>query len=192
LATAVHLKADTIISENFDELTPTLNVTSAGVFTATSGNVDVVGSINGNLFASLCAAPESGNCVDLDGSTQGAIQLTSPLTLQPGVNYFLSFDLIGSQRGNSTSTTVTFGSYSNTFILPSGDVTDGIVVNQLVTVAVATPTNLVFTSNTPGAQGALLDDVSITSSSSSTPEPATAGFVMMALGAGAFWLKRRS
>ena len=60
-------------------------------FSAISGDVDVVGSINGNLFASRCAAPESGNCVDLDGSTQGAIQLTTPLTLQPGVNYFFEF-----------------------------------------------------------------------------------------------------
>jgi hypothetical protein len=109
-----------------------LNQTTAGVLSATSGNVDVVGSINGNLFASLCAAPESGNCLDLDGSTQGAVQLTSGITLQPGINYFLSFDLVGSGRGVSTSTTVTFGSYSQTFVLPSADVTDGIVTTQLV------------------------------------------------------------
>jgi len=57
-------------------------------------------------------APESGNVVDLDGTggnPQGVLQSNSAISLSPGVNYYLSFDLIGSQRGIDTSTTVTLG-----------------------------------------------------------------------------------
>lgn len=96
------------ISENFDALTPALNATNIGAFTVTGGSVDVVG---GSLYGYLCVIPTSGNCVDLDGSTGAAGQISSAnLTLGPGV-YNLSFDLIGSQRGNTTSTTVTLGSF---------------------------------------------------------------------------------
>lgn len=158
-------KADTI-NENFDELPTSLNATNVGAFTVTSGSVDVVG---GALFGYLCVAPESGNCVDLDGSTNQAGQISSAnLTLTPGT-YILSFDLIGSQRGVNTSTTVTLGSlYNQTFLLSSGDVTSGIV-NDTIDVGTTTVAPLIFTSNTPGNIGALLDNVTLVS----TPEPAT-------------------
>jgi hypothetical protein len=150
-----------VLQENFDELTPSLSVTSAGVFTAINGtNVDLVG---GALDGFLCASPESGNCLDLDGSggnSQGDIE-TSPITLNSGTEYTLSFDLIGSQRGVTTSTTVNFGPYSQTFSLPSSDDTDGIV-SVPITVPSTTLTYLEFTSNTPGDIGALLDNVLIT------------------------------
>src|SRR5580700_8814897 len=109
----------TMLTENFDELTPAPSATSAGAFSTIGGtNVDIVGSINGSFFPTLCVLPESGNCIDLDGSggnPQGILQSVSTFTLNPGTDYFLSFDLIGSQRGNSTSTTVSFGPYSQTF-----------------------------------------------------------------------------
>src|ERR1039458_7303929 len=38
------------------------------------------------------------------------------------------------QRGETTSTTVDFGTYSQTFVLTSGDITSGVVINQAVTV----------------------------------------------------------
>jgi PEP-CTERM motif len=177
-----------VFSENFDSLTPQLSATSAGLFTAIDGtNVDIVG---GGLFGSLCAAPESGNCIDLDGSggnPQGVLQSVA-ITLNPGT-YFLSFDLIGSQRGVTTSTTVAFGSfYNNTFTLASNDDTSGIVTNTPFTVLSTTTLNLVFTSNTPGDVGAVLDNVSITSSA--TPEPAS----LLLLGTGLLacgWFTRR-
>jgi hypothetical protein len=167
----------TILSENFETVTIGLGLTSAGQFTAINGtNIDVVGPGGGpaGAFAALCAAPESGNCLDMDGSgglSQGQIQ-TGPITLNAGTTYLLSFDLIGSGRGVTTSTTVNFGPFSQTFVLPSGDVTDGIVVNQPVTVGSTTVTNLAFTSNTAGNIGALLDNVLITDSAV-TPEPST-------------------
>lgn len=159
-------KADGI-SENFDALTPSLNATNLGPFlTVTGGSVDVVG---GALFGNLCVPPESGNCVDMDGTTNAAGQITSKtLTLAPGI-YTLSFDLIGSQRGLATSTTVTLGSlFNQTLNLPSSDVTSGIV-NDTFTVGAPTDVVLIFTSNTPGNIGALLDNVNLVA----TPEPAT-------------------
>jgi PEP-CTERM motif len=167
-------KADTI-NENFNELPASLNATNLGAFTVTSGTVDVVG---GTLFGSLCAAPESGNCVDLDGSNAGQIS-SANLTLTPGT-YILSFDLIGSQRGVNTSTTVTLGTlYDQTFLLSSGDITSGIV-GVTINVGTTTVAPLIFTSNTPGVEGALLDNVSLVSS---VPEPATLSFLGIGLAA---------
>src|SRR5215467_1150052 len=133
LSSSISIQAATILSENFNALTPQLTATSAGAFSTVGGtNVDIVG---GAVFGALCVAPASGNCIDLDGSNglaQGILQTTAAIALSPGVSYFLSFDLIGSGRGVTTSTTVTFGPYSQTFTLPSGDTSSGIVANQLV------------------------------------------------------------
>jgi hypothetical protein len=164
----------TILSENFNEFTPQLAVTSAGAFT-TSGrtNVDIVATANG--FGVLCASPAFGNCVDLDGTggnSQGILQ-SGPITLKPGVNYFLSYDLIGSGRGNTTSATVTFGPYSSTITLASGDTSTGIVSGALVTVSSTITTNLSFTSNTPGDVGSILDNVFVRTSTATVPEPSS-------------------
>lgn len=187
-------QAATLLSENFNELTPMLSATSAGAFSAIDGtNVDIVG---GALYGSLCVAPAAGNCIDLDGTAttgpagnpQGILRSNSAFTLMPGVNYFLSFDLLGSQRGVTASTTVTFGPYNNTFTLTSPS---GVVTDALVTVSTPTTAYLTFASNTPGNVGNLLDNVAITSSpAKGVPEPATLG--LMALGlAGAGFARRK-
>jgi len=180
-------RAVTILSENFDELTTSFSVTSVGAFSAIGGtNVDIVGP---TLLNGLCAAPQSGNCVDLNGTggnPQGILQSNTPITLTPGIDYRLSFDLIGSQRGLTTSTTVSFGPYNQTFVLASGDVSSGIVSNALVTVGVTTVANLTYTSNTGGQIGALLDDVLITSA---VPEPSTA--LLVGIGFGSMSVMRR-
>src|SRR5580658_5047401 len=122
LASALYLGASakagtvTIFSENFDELTPGPGQSNVGGLSTIGGtNIDIVGDMNGSYFPSLCVAPESGNCVDLDGSivmgadsnTVGQLQSNTGLTLGPGM-YTLSFDLIGSQRDYEfTSTPVT-------------------------------------------------------------------------------------
>ena len=180
MLTATSLHAGTILSENFNELTAQASATSVGAFSTIGGtNVDIVGP---GFFPSLIVAPESGNAIDLDGSggnPQGVLQSNSAVSLVPGVDYLLSFDLIGSQRGNTTSTTVTFGSFDQTFVLSSSDDTDGIVVDALVTVTTPESEFLTFTSNTPGNMGALLDNVSI-ASASPIPEPSS----LLMLGSG--------
>ena len=191
---AASLAGTTLLNENFDELTPMLTATSVGEFSAIGGtNVDIVG---GALFGSLCVAPESGNCIDLDGSNgnpQGILRSNSAFSLVPGVNYYLSFDLIGSQRGLTTSATVTFGSYDKVFTLVSGDVTSGVVSDQLITVSAPTTAYLTFASNTPGNVGTLLDNVVLSSASStSVPEPATLGLLGLGFAGLGFRRRRRA
>ena len=159
-----------ILSENFDELMAQQGVMSAGAFsTINNTNVDIVA--NGGLFGFPCQPPESGNCVDMDGTygyggdPQGQLQSNM---LFPAGSYLLSFDLIGSQRGTTASTTVTFGNYNQTFTLTSYDDTGGIVVNELVTLS--SPGHLLFVSDTPGNIGDLLDNVVV---STPTPEPSS-------------------
>jgi hypothetical protein len=163
------LYGSTILSENFNQLADALAVTSAGTFSTINGtNVDIVGP---SLFASLCAPPESGSCIDMagtNGNSQG--QLRSNM-LFPAGHYLLSFNLIGSQRGITASTTVTFGNYQQLFTLGSTDDTHGIVVNQLVTLG--SPGFLLFVSDTPGNVGNLLDNVVVSTPTSTVPEPSS-------------------
>jgi PEP-CTERM motif len=173
LTTSMH--ATTLLSENFNELTPQLSVTSAGEFQTINGtNVDVVGAANG--YAYLCAAPEGGNCIDLDGTggnPQG--QLRSNQLFAAGT-YLLSFDLIGNERGSTSSATVTFGNYDESFTLASADTTSGIVTDELVTLS--TPGYLLFTSNdfAGDEQGPALDNVTVSTvggTMGATPEPSS-------------------
>ena len=159
LSTALY--GGVVLSENFDELTPREGATLVGAFSTINGtNVDIVA--NGGIFGYLCQAPESGNCIDMDGgyawgNPQGQLQSNM---LFPTGSYFLSFDLIGSQRGDTASTTVTFGNYNQTFTLTSNDDIGGIVVNQPV--RLRSPGYLLFVSDTPGQIGDLLDNVVVT------------------------------
>jgi PEP-CTERM motif len=182
----------TLLDENFNELTPQLAVFSAGAFTAIDGtNVDIVG---GGLYGNLCAGPEGGNCIDLDGSggnPEGVLRSNGYFFLQPGVDYYLSFDLIGSQRGNTTSASVNFGPYSETFTLGSGDDTSGVVSNQLVTVSVPTIAFLTFRSDTPGNVGTVLDNVVVTSRKATVPEPGSLGLAALGMAAVGFLRRRR-
>jgi hypothetical protein len=62
----------------------------------------------------------------MDGSTGAAGQISSAMmTMAPGT-YILSFDLIGSERGLTTSTNFMLGSlFNQTFILGSSDGSSG-------------------------------------------------------------------
>ncbi len=171
--------ASTVFSENFDTVNTGLVVTGTiGQFHVTSGNVDIVGTFPTNNFGELCVSPETTNCVDLDGETNASITST-PILLMPGF-YTFSFALNGSQRGAATSTTVNFAGFSNTYNLTSSSTNTFTVP---ITVSTAGSSNVVFTSNTPGPYGALLDNVLVTFDSplGGVPEPASYGLVVGAL-----------
>jgi hypothetical protein len=145
-----------LLNENFDELTPAFTQTSVGAFSAINGtNVDIYTPAG---YANPCNGPESGHCVDMNGTggnPQG--QLQSNQVFQPG-DYLLSFDLIGSERQTTASVTVSMGDYNHTFTLTPQDFTSGIVTN--VPVTVTTPTHLLFTGDpNTGVIGLFLDNV---------------------------------
>jgi hypothetical protein len=173
---AVHAAPITIITENFNSLAPNETLTSAGIFHTIDGtNIDIVGMPSSNPngvgdYAGICMAPESGNCLDLDGTggaSQGVIQTSFFLT--PGV-YDLSFDIAGAggpsyaQYGRNITTsataTISGGLYSQTFTLSPTAVD---VVSTDITVTHPGTYSLTFASDTPGNIGSLLDNVSITS-----------------------------
>ena len=177
--TDTSLYASTIFMENFNELTPQLTVFTAGQFHTMHGtNVDILG---GSLFGSLVVPPESGNVVDLGGSGGNSFgQLRSiGIHLNPGT-YSLSFDLVGSQRGVTTTTGVSLASgsgtsfYSHDFTLTSTDDVSGIVNDAMFTISGHPETVFLEFSLLGGAAniGSLLDNVSITSGAVPTvPEP---------------------
>jgi hypothetical protein len=182
------LYATTILTENFDALTPQLTVFNAGLFHTINGtNVDIVG---GGLFGGLVVPPESGNAVDMGGSggnSFGQLQ-SAAITLNPGT-YSLSFDLVGSQRGVMTTTGVNLGPtggpslYSHDFMLASNDDVSGIVNNAMFTVSGSPETVFLTFTLLDGAAniGSLLDNVSIESGASTvTPEPGS----LLLLGSG--------
>lgn len=200
LAVSAPVKAGpiTIFSENFDELGQHFTQTAVGIFhTLNSTNVDVIGP------SWLCVSPESGSCVDLNGSgtnAVGQLELTTAVNLAPGT-YTLNFDLIGSQRksqagatdstddtGVQTTTTVSLGSaacsgvgclYTQVFTLANNDDSTGVVSTNIVIGAQTNGVVLRFVSDTPGLVGALLDNVSLveTQQQQVTPEPGT--FVLL-------------
>jgi hypothetical protein len=65
-------------------------------WTVNKGSVDLIGK---GYFDFL---PTNGLFIDLDGSTGNAGILSKNLTFDGGVNYILSFDIAGSQRGGSS------------------------------------------------------------------------------------------
>ena len=183
----------TLISENFDELTPANGVTGpVGVFSSLApGTVNILGPMSG-----LCFALASGNCVELGrANPNGGVLESNPLLLQPGDSYSLSFDLIGNRSaGGSTNLTVSLGSFSTTFN-PSPSSSQ--LVTQPITVAAATSTRLTFT-GTSGNAGSVLDNILLTCSGptcspvANVPEPATLGLMVLGLlGAGLSGRKRR-
>src|SRR5271166_2804781 len=114
----VSINATTLFSENFDELSTGLGVTAAGGFsTINNTNIDILGT----TLYNECFSPESGNCIDLNGtdtgpgSFQGQIESIS-ISVPAAGTYLLSFDLIGNSiSGGPVSATVSVVGASTTY-----------------------------------------------------------------------------
>lgn len=189
-------QTSTIFSENFDQLSLSYGLAEVGSFRALSGsNVDAVSDGNPNV----CRGPQTGICVDLQGSNTVAVngiytstlQTSSPIELAVGVDYYLSFGLIG-YSGTTTTTVVSFGPYERAFVIAGDDVTSGIVSNYLISVDSPTSAYLTFTNySTNGAVGALLDNVQLTASVAPVPEPSTYALMLTGIAAIGLWARRR-
>lgn len=89
-------QAALIFEDNFDAEAPTLNYTGFANWTVDGGTVDVVAN---NTFSINC----SGNCVDLDGSTNNAGRMVSTEVFNfAGADFNVDVQASGNQRNGRT------------------------------------------------------------------------------------------
>ena len=156
LATFGSARAATVFSDNFNTENGgvgQLNYANFANWNVTSGSVDLLG----NGFFDFI--PGNGLYVDMDGSTNQAGTIVSKRVFAPG-DYTLSFDLAGSERGPEGTVTVQFGSLNQTIDLSSNTAFTLETFN--VTIADPGQVAISFASDTPGDEGALLDNISLT------------------------------
>ena len=180
--------ATSVFSDNFNSDALGLNQTTFnGGWTVTSGSVDLIGQ--GGVFDFL---PGNGRYVDLDGSTNLSGTFENQVPFSALTTYTLSFDLAGSQRGDTNVVDVIFGTASQSYTMNSLD--------PFTTYMLSFTTNgaanyQIFFKNDGGVNetgdniGALLDNVNVTAELSEVPVPAA--LPLMASALGIFGLSRR-
>ncbi len=150
------------LSDSFDSVPSQTNYTSFSNWDVSNGTVDAIQV--GNPWGLNCV---TGGCVDLDGSTGNAGDLTSKDGFSAG-QYTLSFDLSGNQRNSaSDGLTVKFGDYEYTFNLASNAVWTTFLISS---VNVNEGDKLSFMHAGGDNIGIMLDNVSV----SAVPIPAAA------------------
>lgn len=187
LLAACSTQAAVIFSDNFDSENGGVGVTNYGGLAnwdVTKGSVDLIGNGFFDFY------PGNGLYLDMDGSSidSGGITSKTAFNLAPGT-YVLTFDLGGSQRGDTNTVRVVLGSvFSEDFTLDSSAPLGTII--RVINVGAAESANLSFTSQDPRNNiGLILDDVLLESRSTDVPEPAT--LVLMAAGFGTLLLRSR-
>jgi hypothetical protein len=152
--------AGVVFSDNFNTENGGVGVVNYAGFTnwtISNGTVDLIGN---GYYDFL---PGNGLYVDLDGSTNQAGIMIS-INLNPGT-YILSFDLAGSQRGDTNIVDVSFGNYTGAITMNSAD------PFTTFTTAVTVPpggSTMVFHNRGGDNVGALLDNVQVTAPLPST------------------------
>jgi hypothetical protein len=165
LMSAGGAQAAVIFSDNFDSETRMTNYTGFANWTVTAGSVDLIGPGFFDFY------PGHGNYVDMDGSTGGqnpAGQISSNQLFAAGT-YNLQFLLGGSTRGDTNTVRAQLGSFSVDITLNSSDPL-GLYSFFFAT----TGGSLSFTElGSSDNLGLILDDVSVSDSSTAVPEPLT-------------------
>lgn len=182
---AVSAQATVVMIDNFEAPAGQAgsNHTPSG-WSVANGTVDTVGP---GYFGSLCNG--SGTCVDLDGSTNNAGELSRSVTLTAGTAYQLAFDLAGNRRGAGTETgSVSFGSALLAYSMSNSAANAPYQHFMLdFTPTTSGPFQLVFANNGGDNIGAILDNVSI----SAVPEPQSLALIALGLLALAGTRRRR-
>jgi len=159
---ATTVRASVIFSDDFEGDTLGTNQTLVN-WTVSDGSIDVVGA----NFPGLCdpanevSSPTPAHCVDMDGSTNDAGKITSPiLSLAPGF-YQLTFWFAGNHRGGAPDImSASVGPATLTVANVASSVQwhlAGISFN----VASSTSTSIVFDHGGADNVGILIDNVSL-------------------------------
>lgn len=164
--------AATIFSADFDSIPPsdflegsTIPSSVGNGFRVVDGSVDIRNEFRFGLNTGRV------NVADLNGLDPSLITSVDTFNLNPGI-VELSFELAGSQRGDTNPVTVSLGTlYSEEFILDSDEPFTRFV--RTFNLSSLTTANLVFDSRDSGddRSGLLLDNVVLTSSDTTTPVP---------------------
>lgn len=171
-------QAQVVFSDNFNANGALgLNNTPAG-WTVTNGTVDVVGgSGTGSPWVGLCGGGSV--CIDLDGSTNNAGELSRSFAAIAGNTYTATFALAGNQRNYPTDNLlVSFGTASQTFNLASNAAWNTYSLSFIA----SANTNYNLTFNNAGGDnvGIVLDNVNVLVSA--VPEPETYAMLLAGLG----------
>lgn len=171
-----------VFSDNFDtDVLATNQTTFNGGWTVSNGTVDVIG--DPSFYDML---PGNGRYVDLDGSSGQSGFFSKDFSLTAGLVYTATFDLAGSQRGDSESVHVQFGDTYADYTLNSGD---GFSNYSLSFTPTVTDTYFLSFQNVGGDNvGALLDNTSV----SAVPEPETYAMLLIGLLAVSVYSSKRN